>query len=366
MRSFAMMRELVRTVLCALLVATIAPAAARAGDTPLFYRDVDYGSMSMFTPWNVVLNGSFDVLQLDGEERRLGRIAYATGFANVWRNVTDPAPAVRRLGTWRWLRTEVLPLDFSTEGGQWLPNYQLHLIGGGMSYRMLSEWYQAHDVAVPDVWAAGTIAVYHLLNEAVENGSYEGLNTDPIADVLIFDIAGPLLFSIDGVAEFFADELHLTDWSNLPMITLPGGRLGNNGLYYAMKWSIPGSESWSAFYLMGMSNMAGASFRVAGEHSLTVAAGARGRELTDVDPSLHLKTLVLVPTAGVFWDRNNSLMASLTASGQRDQTIIAQVYPGVIDVAGIRPALWASWGSNGSLGVGVAVQATPGFGWRSK
>ena len=57
----------------------------RAADTTYyFYRPYDYGSMSMFTPWNVVLNGSYDVLQLDGRERRLSKLPYGTGLRNVW------------------------------------------------------------------------------------------------------------------------------------------------------------------------------------------------------------------------------------------------------------------------------------------
>jgi hypothetical protein len=257
-------------------------------------------------------------------------------------------------------------LDFTREGGQWLPNYQLHLIGGGMHYRLLQEWYQHHGVEGASVWSAGTIAVYHILNEVVENNRYQGLNTDPIADLLLFDIAGPLLFSNDAIAGFFARDLQMSDWSHVPMITLPDGRLGNNGLYYAMKWTIPGQDRWSVFYLMGMSNMAGVSMNIDGEHSITLALGARGRTLVDVDPELHLKTLELVPTGGVFWDRNNSLMASLTASGQADQTIIAHVYPGVVSLGPFRPAFYASWGSNGSMGVGMALRATPGIGWRNR
>jgi hypothetical protein len=332
----------------------------------LFYRPLDYGSMSMVTPWNVVLNGSFDVLQLDGQDRRLGALAYANGATNVWHNIIRPGRAIDRLGFWKWVRTEVLPLDFTREGGQWLPNYQLHLIGGGMHYRLLKEWFHAHGVDAPGVWSAGTIAVYHVLNEVVENNAYRGANTDPIADLLLFDIAGPLLFSIDDVATFFARDLQMSDWSHIPVITLPEGRLGNNGLYYAMKWTLPGQDRWSLFYLMGMSNMAGASLKVDSEHSITMAVGARGRRLVDVDPTIHLKTLELVPTGGVFWDRNNSLLASLTASGQADQTIIAHVYPGLVRIGPLQPAFYASWGSSGSVGVGMALRATPGFGWRNR
>ena len=321
----------------------------------------------MFTPWNVVINGSYDVLQLDGRDRRLFELPYGIGFENVFENVVKhPGATISQIGWWEFARTELLPLTFSTEGGQWLPNYQLHLIGGGMTYRMLSEWYDYHDVDAPEIWAIGTITVYHLLNEAVEAQDYRGYNTDPIADLLFFDWLGVVLFSFDGVSEFFSETLNMNDWSHLPMITLPNFNLGNNGLYYSLKWQIPGQDQWSVFYLMGMSNMIGASYKIDHENSISVGVGARGENLYVIDPRARVLSTNLVPTGGVFWDKNNSLMASLTASGQRDQTVILNMYPGVFEIAGLRPAIWSAWGLNGTFGVGIAFQGTIGIGYREQ
>lgn len=334
----------------------------------LFYKPLPYGSMSMFTPWGVVLNGSYDVLQLDGKNRKITELPYGTGFANVLKNTfVHPGATISQIGWGKWLTTEVFPLNFTKEGGQWVPNYQLHLIGGGMTYRMLAEWYDYQGVASPEIWSATTIMFYHFLNEAVENEAYEGYNTDPIADIAIFDWLGILLFTNDDVARFFANDLNMTDWSQLPMITFPHGQLGNNGLYYSLKWNIPGSDEWSAWYYMGMANMAGASYKFNAEHSITVGAGLRGKYLYEVDPRVRLLTLELVPTGGIFWDRNNSLLASLTASGQEDQTVILNVYPGVLQFSDfISPAIWAAWGSSGTYGIGIAIQGGIGVGYRNR
>ena len=336
-------------------------------DSALYYRPLPYGSMAMFTPWNVVINGSYDVLQLDGRERSLVRLPYGAGFRNVWDNsVIHPGATISQIGWWQFVKTEILPLTWTKEGAQWIPNYQFHLIGGGMTYRMLAEWYEYEKVDAPEAWAVGTIAFYHILNEVVEAQNYSGYNTDPIADLLFFDWLGVLLFSNDDVARFFAHTLHMSDWSHLPMITFPDLRLGNNGLYYSLKWNIPGAEEWSVFYLMGMSNMIGASYRFDAENSITVAGGARGDTLYVVDDRARVLSTNLVPTGGVFWDRNNSLMASLTASGQRDQTVILNIYPGVVDIAGFKPAFWSTWGSSGTFGVGVAIAGWPGVGYRNQ
>ena len=332
-----------------------------------FYQPVDYGSTAMFTPWNVIINGSYDVLQIDGKERRLHKLPYGSGFANVWENVVlHPGASISQIGWDRFIATEILPLTWNSEGAQWIPNYQLHLIGGGMTYRMLAEWYDHKNVAAPEAWAIGTIAAYHVLNEVVEAQDYRGYNTDPIADLLFFDWLGVVLFSFDGVADFFGNTLNMRDWSHLPMITFPEFRLGNNGLYYSLKWNIPNNDQWSVFYLMGMSNMIGASYKFDTENSISLGGGARGIDLYVVDDRARVLSTTLVPTGGVFWDKNGSLMASLTASGQTNQTVILNVYPGVFNIAGIEPAVWSTWGSNGTFGVGVALRGTIGVGYRNQ
>jgi hypothetical protein len=119
---------------------------------------------------------------------------------------------------------------------------------------------------------------------------------------------------------------------------------------------------------MGMSNMLGASFKFDAENSISLGGGIRGKYLYEIDPRVHILTLQLVPTGGVFWDKNNSLMASITASGQEDQTVIMNLYPGIfnIPVVDLTPALWLAYGTNGTYGVGIAFQQTFGVGYRNK
>ncbi len=332
--------------------------------TRFFYRHHTYGSMALVNPLQMVLSGSFDILQLDGKDRRLLKKPYGIGFENVFKNCFSPGPTISQIGWGKWITTEVLPLNFTAAGAQWVPNYQLHLIGGGMSYRMLSEWYREQGIAGADCWSAGTVMFMHVLNEAVENEDYRGYNSDPIADILLFDWLGILLFTSDDVSRFFGETLHMRDWSNITMITFPDVQLGNGGQYYSLKWNIPNTERWSVFYMMGMSNMAGVSYKTDEEHSLTLASGIRGRNLTPVDPTVRQLTLTLVPTGGVFWDRNHSLLASLTVSGQQDQSAILQLYPGLVKGLPLNLSLWAMYGTTGGFGAGLSVCLLPGLGYR--
>jgi hypothetical protein len=209
----------------------------------------------------------------------------------------------------------------------------------------------------------------HIVNEIVENEGYVGYNTDPIADFLIFNTLGIALFMNDDVARFFSEEMHMTDWSSLPMITFPSGQLGNNGLNYAFKVDLPRSDRLRLWGIMGMGTMLGASYVYdrSHEHSISFGAGIRGKELINVDPRARVLTVSIVPTAGIYWDRNNSLLASLTVSGQEDQSAVLNVYPGVIKISDdISPAIWAAWGSNGTIGFGIGVRGAIGVGYRGR
>jgi len=117
----------VRTYLVVAAVILVSSQTVRASDDSsyVFLRGTDVGSMSTVAPWNLVINGAFDIIQLDGKDRRILKKPYGIGFRNVWDNVTQPGDVIQRIGFWKWIRTEVLPLDVSTEGAQWLPNYKI-------------------------------------------------------------------------------------------------------------------------------------------------------------------------------------------------------------------------------------------------
>ncbi len=80
-----------------------------------------------------------------------------------------------------------------------------------------------------------SLTAYHTLNEIVENNRYRGVNVDPIADMLIFNPLGVMLFSSDRVARFFSETLHLRNGSFFPTINPALGTLENNGQNFAIK-----------------------------------------------------------------------------------------------------------------------------------
>src|SRR5690606_3504502 len=112
--------------------------------------------------------------QLQGYSRSIPDFNWRLNTRNVYDNLTNPFPTIRAVGWGRFLRTEIFPLNFTPEGSQWIPNYFLHLLGNGMEYRMMTEWYRHHQVPVPKLFSVITILSAHFLNEVIENKDIEG------------------------------------------------------------------------------------------------------------------------------------------------------------------------------------------------
>ena len=81
-----------------------------------------------------------------------------------------------------------------------------------------------------------------------------------------------------------------------------------------------------------------------------------------VDPETGQRTVVLAPSAGIFWDRDGSLLASLLVRAGRTEAATLNVHPGVVRIAGYSPGLWAQWLRSRQLRVGLATELGLGVG----
>ena len=345
------------TLITVWILGSIIPAAAQHR---YFYRNLPYGSEAAYNPVSLILNGSFDIIQMENRSREIFKLPYGQGTANVFRNLGSPFAMISDYGWWNFIKREVFPLSLNVNDGQWWPNYELHLIGGGMTSVMMAEWYEEHGFSSPMVWSLTTMGVYHLLNEVVENGSYEGNNVDPIADIYLFDIGGILLFSSEPVRRFFSEELHLTDWSLQPSLALNNGTLQNNGQYFSLKWKFPFSESYSLFHYFGLRGLFGVSRQFENGEAFSVGAGVRAVSLKLLDPDYFLLTTVLKWEVGFFYDRNNSLLASLFIGGAEDNPVTLNVYPGVLHIGDFSPGVWALYSRRYGFSVGITTVWAPG------
>jgi hypothetical protein len=331
-----------------------------------FYKGRPFGSEALYNPVSFILNSTFDIIQLDGYSREIFDFPYRQGFTNVWRNFVSPFGPISRYGWKNFIHDQVFPLEPAKKNAAWWPNYHLHLIGGGMSYTALREWYRAHDYPNPVLLSIATKAVDAFVNAAVENGKYQGDDVDPIADLWIFDPAGILLFSSEGVNRFFSEELNLADWSLQASFLLSPVALHNNGQCFSVKWKFPFSERWFLFYFFGMNGLIGLSYKMSGGSAVSVGGGMRGKQLVLLDQATNQRTLDLVWNAGVFYDQDNSLMASLFVSGLTDYSAILNIYPGMLRFGAFSPGIWIAIGRDLRLLAGVTTVWSPGLGFRAQ
>lgn len=344
-----------------LLLSVVAGSDITAQKKRYFYTNKPYGSEALLNPLTVLINGGFDVCQLQSVSNKLGDHNYSRMLKNVMENLADPFPRIKQYGTSKFFRTELLPLGFTKESGYWIPNYQQHLIGCGMLYTAMKEWYEENNFPEPWLFSSVTMMSQHLLNEVMETGPFEGWSVDEISDIYIFDIGGIVLFSFDCINEFFHDELNLADWSSQATISLPNGRV-NAGQFFSIKWKLPFWEDHSFFYRYGMGALFGLSKKVNSEDSFSAGVGFKTKHLVDLNDLYRERTIETGWYAGVFYDRNNSLLASVTLSGVKEYFCSIDVYPGVIKYDNFSPGIWTIIGSNGNLTMGITTRYLFGVG----
>lgn len=329
-----------------------------AQDSSYFYHGRSFGSEAAYNPISVILNSGFDMLQVD-HPRDLRRLPLNHGAENVARNIADPFGPIHRYGVGNFMKDQVIPLGLSKKDGQWWPNYTLHLIGGGMTYVALTEWYQFYNYEYPKTMAAGTKILYHVINETVENGEYRGDNVDPIADIYLFDIGGVILFSSDNVKRFFSETMNLADWSLQPSISLRNLHMENNGQFFSLKWKFPFSDRWHLFYFFGTNGVGGLSYKWDDGSAFSVGVGLAAAKLIMLNNRTNKQTLDLVWNVGFFYDMKNSLLTSLSISKKTDYALNLNIYPGIIKIGDFSPGSWIAMNRNGSLIIGITAAWSP-------
>jgi hypothetical protein len=184
-----------------------------------------------------------------------------------------------------------------------------------------------------------TLFAYHLLNEVVEASDHQGWNVDPVADFYVFNVLGVVLFESETVSRFFAKTLHMADWSYQPAVDPRDGSIVNNGQNFVWKLDLPWTERWRLFYHWGTHAEGGLSYRLDEEWSLSGGLGLKANKLVDLGDGF--KTVDLAASAGIFLDRNNSLMASIVAAHTKDYRWRVNLYPGLVDLGPVAPGLFA-------------------------
>lgn len=304
------------------------PDTAHAPPPGRFYKGRHYGSEQQFNPLTQIVNEGFDLLRGTDADRRVLQLPYGVTARYVANSLRHADQVVRQYGWARFVKHELLPLSTKgSGGGGWVPNYQFHLLGSGMVSVRMTEWFEAHGVPHP-AWASfGVMTASHVLNEMTERASPRSI--DAVADLLIFDPLGHLLARNQRLQRLFSEQLELTSWAQQPVFTIPGQTLENAGQQYLIRAPIPRTQRWRAAYLFGVSTLLGLSRSVGAQHAVTVGLGADAVRIVVLDSTVDLRTVELRPNAGLFLDRNGSLLASLLVRLDYETVAALNLYPGL-------------------------------------
>ena len=347
-----LMRSTRRKLSLVAVLATTGCVSAPAGQHR-FYDSRKYGSEQQFNPLSQIVNEGFDLLRGDDADRRILRLPYAITARNVRSSVFHARDAFDNYGWSRLARNELFPLTTKgSGGGQWVPNYQFHLLGSGMVSARMTEWFEQHHVAHPVAWSALTMTVSHVLNEMTERPGPRSV--DAATDLLLFDPAGFLLFRSDRVQRLFSSTLELTNWPLQPSFTLPSQTLENGGQQFVLRFKVPRTTQWKGLYMFGVSTLFGVSRDVGQGRSFSVAVGADAVQTPVVDSATDTRTVILKPSAGLFLDRNGSLLISVLARVDYETVASINIYPGALAGRRLPFGVWASAMRRGGFRVGIA------------
>ena len=326
-----------------------------------WYNSRPYGSERTVHPLTSILNNGFDQIRT-GENRHFLEYDYSKGATGAWNSIIHAQRLVRQYGARDWVRFELLPLTLKYGGGgQWVPNYQLHLFGGGVTYVRLIGFFEQRGFPYPRIAAGATAMTGHFINEMLENTGYNEGSIDAMTDLLIFDPASILLWNSDRVQRFIGKRVEITEWSGQPSISFPGETLENAFQTTMVRVRLPRTKNWRAFTTMGGSYVGGISRRSGEDLWYSLGFGWDARSNPVVDPVTGRKTVELIGNIALFVDRQGSLLGSVVMKSGFDAGVAVNVYPGLTR-SGNMPGLWAQFlrdpagirfGLTSPIGVGI-------------
>jgi hypothetical protein len=362
-----MAKPMRRCLLAGLSVATAcAPVGPSTKPSPArFYASRDFGSESQFNPVSAIINDGFDFLHTSGTDPHVFTRDYAGAFRNVMTSVLQPDRTYRHYGVSRALRNEWFPLTGQDNkgGGSWIPNYEYHLFGSGMVSVRMEEWYAQHGASHPTLAAIGTVMVAHLLNEVIENDTFRGLNQDAATDLLIFDPLGILVWRSEAVQRFFSEKIQMTNWPGQPSVDINSRTLQNLGQQYMLRGRVPGTKQWRVLYIFGLGGVLGFSYGDPRTGAWSAAIGPYAENNPIVDSLTLTRTATLRANAGIYYDREGSLLFSANYSPKGDRARLnVNVYPGVLRFGNVRPGFWLQTVPGGRIRVGLASRWGIGLG----
>lgn len=323
----------------------------------------NFGSDGYFNPVNAIVNGSYDILRHGSwGNRDIINYDYAMSNKIVYYNISNPTNHIKKFGTKKFIELEIFNLTLDPDKGQFVPNIASHVIGNGMLYVKMEEWYDHHNYKHPKLLSVLSTTFYQYMNEIIEHfGEDTHVSVDPIADILIFNPLGILLFSFDPVKNFFSKTFPIYDWSSQPIFMLNNNHLENTGQNYMVRRAYKENQRIQPFIYYGIHAIFGLSYQAYDNKSLSIGAGGvvRGTEGSFIDNEIKHLTPFIDGTIGFFIDKNNSLLVSTIITGPEIYNIELNIYPNTIKINNFSPGIFCAYREVEGFMMGLSLQYLP-------
>ena len=353
-----------------ILIILLFPPLLYGTNEYFFYNpNTNYGSEKFFHPVNTVINGSYDIIRNGSlKTNDITKIEYSNSIDNIWFNITHPIENIKKFGVDEFMELEIFNLSFDPRKGHFLPNIANHVLGNGMLYVKLEEWYDHNQYPLPRLMSLGTTTFYQVMNEVVEHPSgNQYINVDSISDLLVFNPLGILLFSFDNVKYFFSNTLPIQDWSLQPMYNPWNHTLENTGQNYIMHFPFLSMSNGriQPFIYWGIHGLAGCSYKTQNETTISIGLGrVVNRIRNEIRETDYLEnTIFFTPdmdgALSIFLSKNNSLLISAMITGPRFYNAQISVYPGIFKIRGFSPGLYCTIGESEGIVLGLSFNNIP-------
>ena len=321
-----------------------------------YFQPRTYGSDSLYSPFGNFLSYTFDTLQLP---ENFGTSNFSANSQTVLDHLADPQQAIDNEGGFnRFVNRQIFPVDsaYSNESYSALPNYFLHTLGGGMVYRKDLEWFRANEYDYATMSAVVIAMTAEYIQEVFEKKTTT--DDDEVADIYLFRPLGILLFHNDAVAGFVMDYFDPAIWPSLQVYDVSEDRINNAGIHYIYRPTFLEMGNTRFFLYTGLNNMLGLSHSINSGESISWGVG-KSTQFVDLslDKQVELKT-----SAGIFYDKNKSLLASLVVNDTGGNRFRFNWYPTNKSIVG-KLGYFLSQHENDQWSAGVVYKIQLGIGF---
>lgn len=303
-------------------------------------------------PMNFIFNSAFDSAQVPVAFKQAG---YFKRYGDIYEIFAHFPRSIARGGGWKKLFVD----EWTTARA--IPNYTLHIIGGGYDFRMIAEWYRFNNVPASYFFSFITCYAAHISNEVLESSNKNLTPHDHIADLLFFDWVGKLLFLSNDVAQFFHGTLQMRNWMGQPMFDVRKTRIYNASCNYVLRPFIY-RDMVRFFFFMGYHYLGGFGFKVNDTDFITFSAGVA--VISGFDPnndSFKESVKKFRPSGGIFYDRNGNLLASLIVNGTENFKFRFNFYPDLMHIEHINFGFFFGLDDYNRVSIGITMYTLIGL-----